>query len=283
LWQGQDPRMDAIEGVQRQADVARTCLAEVGLPPVQVRPVLALAGRDLAPQVVAGVTVVGGAGLSTTLLREGKHLTVREIEELSRKIMILFPPQQHPEPSPPQGSPEQVPLFDQDELEQAALEAAMRAPLEDWMVFLHPRQADFARRRFSGPALLRGAAGTGKTVVALHRLAYLAERRTGSLLFLSYVKTLPAVQRAAYERLSPRTVGRVHFASLHSWPYNCSPGEADESACGLKSAFAPTGTLGARWGAGAFLIGRPVTSTGPRRSRRSFAGGVLSRWRNIRS
>ncbi len=80
-----------------------------------------------------------------------------------------------------------------------------------------PAPADFARRRFGGPALLRGAAGTGKTVVALHRLAYLAERRTGSLLFLTYVKTLPAVQRAAYERLSPRTVGRVQFASLHSW------------------------------------------------------------------
>jgi hypothetical protein len=222
LWQGQEPRGDVLEAVQTQADVARALLADYGLPPAGLRPVLVLAGRDLELCVVDGVSVVGGERLASSLLRESKHLTVRQVEEISRALMVLFPPRQDapPDPGPPpEPDPETdaLPLFDKDELEQAALEAAMRAPLEDWMVFLHPRQADFARKRFNGPALLRGAAGTGKTVVALHRLAYLAERRSRSLLFLSFVRTLPAVQRAAYERLSPRTADRVEFASLHGW------------------------------------------------------------------
>jgi hypothetical protein len=41
------------------------------------------------------------------------------------------------------------------------------------MAFLHPDQARIVRRTFTGPGRIRGAAGTGKTVVALHRAAYL--------------------------------------------------------------------------------------------------------------
>jgi superfamily I DNA/RNA helicase len=223
LWQGQEPRSDVLEALQQQADVARGLLADLGLPPVGIRPVLVLAGRNLPLTALDGVWVVGSKCLNASLLREGKHLTVRQVEDISRRLMVLFPPRQDPPIELLAEGGEQVPeglvdaLFTAEDLEQAALEAAMRAPLEDWMVFLHPRQADFARRKFNGPALLRGGAGTGKTVVALHRLAYLAERRASSLLFLSFVRTLPAVQRAAYERLSPRTADRVEFASLHGW------------------------------------------------------------------
>ncbi len=60
--------------------------------------------------------------------------------------------------------------------------------LDAWRVFLHPTQRWLAQKRFGGPALVLGGAGTGKTVTALHRAKALAarmveERKTGKLLF----------------------------------------------------------------------------------------------------
>lgn len=52
----------------------------------------------------------------------------------------------------------------------------LSAPVEDWMVYLHPEQAEIVRATFKGPARVRGPAGTGKTVVALHRAAELGKR-----------------------------------------------------------------------------------------------------------
>nr|WP_246317644.1 UvrD-helicase domain-containing protein [Hyphomicrobium methylovorum] len=47
-------------------------------------------------------------------------------------------------------------------------------PWEQWAIFLHPSQRAFVTRTFSGPARVAGSAGTGKTVVAVHRAARLA-------------------------------------------------------------------------------------------------------------
>ena len=55
------------------------------------------------------------------------------------------------------------------------LERALDAPWDKWAVFLHPAQRALVERHFSGPARVTGSAGTGKTVVALHRAVYLAE------------------------------------------------------------------------------------------------------------
>ena len=51
----------------------------------------------------------------------------------------------------------------------ADLAAALEAPWERWAVWLHPAQKEFVDRDFNGPARVIGSAGTGKTVVALHR------------------------------------------------------------------------------------------------------------------
>lgn len=106
-------------------------------------------------------------------------------------------------------------LFPDDETRHAGLEAALSRPLEEWMVWLHPEQATSVRRSFPGPARIRGAAGTGKTCVALHRTSWLASTRPGRFLVTSYVKTLPPSLRTAYERLSPSTADRVDFLHLH--------------------------------------------------------------------
>lgn len=52
----------------------------------------------------------------------------------------------------------------------------MNAPLEKWRVFLHPTQQKIVQRKFNGPAQVLGGAGTGKTVVAMHRAKWLAKQ-----------------------------------------------------------------------------------------------------------
>ncbi len=54
------------------------------------------------------------------------------------------------------------------------LERALDYPWERWAVFLHPEQRQFVERGYGGPARISGSAGTGKTVVALHRAVHLA-------------------------------------------------------------------------------------------------------------
>jgi superfamily I DNA/RNA helicase len=65
------------------------------------------------------------------------------------------------------------------------LEQALAAPWETWSVFLHPSQRKFIARRFSGPARVAGTAGTGKTVVALHRVARIAQDEPESRILLT--------------------------------------------------------------------------------------------------
>jgi hypothetical protein len=55
------------------------------------------------------------------------------------------------------------------------LQRALDYPWEKWAVFLHPSQREIVERDFTGPARVAGSAGTGKTIVALHRAARLAQ------------------------------------------------------------------------------------------------------------
>jgi hypothetical protein len=57
----------------------------------------------------------------------------------------------------------------------AELAQALDAPWDKWMIYLHPSQREVVEKDFSGPARVSGSAGTGKTVVALHRAARLAQ------------------------------------------------------------------------------------------------------------
>ena len=76
---------------------------------------------------------------------------------------------------------------------QAELRRALDAPWEEWMVFLHPTQRAVVERRFKGPSRVSGSAGTGKSVVAIHRAAYLLKASPEArVLLTTYSKTLAA-------------------------------------------------------------------------------------------
>jgi mRNA-degrading endonuclease RelE of RelBE toxin-antitoxin system len=75
--------------------------------------------------------------------------------------------------------------------------ALLEGTIEDWMVYLHPSQLGAVRRPLEGPSRVRGGAGTGKTVVALHRARHLANETGGEILLTTFVNNLPRV----WERL----------------------------------------------------------------------------------
>lgn len=99
------------------------------------------------------------------------------------------------------------------------LASVLSKPIEDWMIFLHPDQVKLAERPYSGPARVRGAAGTGKTVVALHRARHLSRTYDGRILFTTYIRNLPNVLEELFRRLSPETSDRVEFNNIHSWAF----------------------------------------------------------------
>lgn len=84
------------------------------------------------------------------------------------------------------------------------LERALEAPWDKWTVFLHPTQDEVVRRKFFGPARVSGSAGTGKTIVALHRAVHLASTYPGARILLT---TFSLTLAAALQRLLSRLVG----------------------------------------------------------------------------
>lgn len=65
------------------------------------------------------------------------------------------------------------------------LQRALEFPWERWAVFLHPQQQALVERDFSGPSRVAGSAGTGKTIVALHRAVFLARANPDARVLLA--------------------------------------------------------------------------------------------------
>jgi len=105
------------------------------------------------------------------------------------------------------------PIADQDELEQA-----LAFPWEKWGVFLHPSQRDLTDRSFAGPARIAGSAGTGKTIVAIHRAVRLArENQEARILLASFSQPLADAMAKKLLVLAPETgsiVPRISTASF---------------------------------------------------------------------
>lgn len=77
------------------------------------------------------------------------------------------------------------------------LERALEFPWDKWAVFLHPSQREVVDREFAGPARVSGSAGTGKTIVALHRAVHLARANSDSrVLLTTFSDTLANALRA---------------------------------------------------------------------------------------
>ena len=107
-----------------------------------------------------------------------------------------------------------------------ALEAMLDAPLDQWRIFLHPSQRRLVDKLdFKGPVLVLGGAGTGKTVVAMHRARRLAEKAfphaDDRILFTTFTKNLAEDIRDNLKKLCPADVmKRIEVINLDGWIAN---------------------------------------------------------------
>ena len=233
---------DVTGEIEQLADLvfrAQTGLAEIGLAAGEVSAMAVFTNKVLPRTELFGVTMLGEAAAVTEIARRGTRLNAEQIARVRTELDRLFPPMttgpirvvEHapldtslPEPVLP-ADIHASSLFDvsaldalsTQQIQDALMEGIRKAPIEEWMAFLDPAQARLVRRNFNGPSRIRGAAGTGKTVVALHRAAHLARTMDGRVLVTTFVRTLPRVMSALMERLAPDVADRIDFRSVHSF------------------------------------------------------------------
>jgi hypothetical protein len=139
------------------------------------------------------------------------------------------------------------------------LQRALDYPWEKWAVFLHPDQAALVERDFSGPARVSGSAGTGKTIVALHRAVHLARANpTAKVLLTTFSNALANALKGKLDHLignepviaarvvvkSVTSVGHDLYAQAHGQPNIASEAVirallAQSAAAGDGSKFSP--------------------------------------------
>ena len=227
IYRGDADVTDDLLGLADLADVTQADLAEVGLAPGEVRPIIALAGRKDIDATLNGVRVVGERDVLKCIASHGNRLTPAQVDIVLSRALALFPQANAPAPivatvpepvlPMPAGEVAQEALLSPEEVNDALLQGILAQPIEEWMSFLHPQQAKLVRRSFPGPSRVRGPAGTGKTVVGLHRAAHLARTRPGRILVTTYVRTLPDVLGELLRRLAPEVVDRVEFTGTHAF------------------------------------------------------------------
>lgn len=106
--------------------------------------------------------------------------------------------------------------------EDVDLDAILAEPLALWRVFLHPSQRKLVERDWNGPVRVLGGAGTGKTVVAMHRAVWLARKLADvpgkPVLFTTFTRTLADDIRAQIATLAtPTEREKIAVTNIDQW------------------------------------------------------------------
>lgn len=98
------------------------------------------------------------------------------------------------------------------------LRLALDFPWDKWSVFLHPSQRDVVNGDFTGPARVTGTAGTGKTIVALHRVARaVRDDPQARVLLTSFSRPLANALRAKLAILLSDDASKLDRVSIASF------------------------------------------------------------------
>lgn len=246
-----------VEIVARQEELVFPASPPLAVPPAEARPAIGrplfagqtaetLLAYGIPPDWIASVQAVdedGLFGLATHLPAEAMDALL----ELAVGGKPTLPATTSPAADPfahPDAQRRFRVIANQEELR-----LALDYPWEKWTVFLHPAQRELVERRYGGPARASGSAGTGKTVVALHRAAHLARQSSAArVLLATFSKTLAQALKVKLGRLidpsetaaSRLTVGYVdgiahqlHETALGRIPNIASPDQVDNA---LKTA-----------------------------------------------
>ncbi len=117
--------------------------------------------------------------------------------------------------------------------DEQALKQALNYPWDQWTIFLHPSQRDAVERNFGGPVRISGSAGTGKTVVALHRAVFLARKfESARVLLTTYSRPLVASLEEGLDKLAGVTGNlrqRIRVEHLHKLAHEIASSTKDFS------------------------------------------------------
>ena len=214
--------------------------AEFGMPATSVRALLVCSDGPGLDESLFGVRILGNEALALrTIARLPHRLDAADVARVRTELEALFPSlttgpipvvraqtdtrdvsSSAPGADSPSGPGQQLEQrLPPNQVLEDLLAGVHLRPAVPQVGLLDPVQARAIRRSFSGPSRIRGATGTGKTLVALHRAAYLARTTGERVLVTSYVTTLPHVLAAQFRELAPDVADRVEFSSVHSFAY----------------------------------------------------------------
>jgi superfamily I DNA/RNA helicase len=149
------------------------------------------------------------------------------------------------------------------------LQRALDFPWEKWTVFLHPEQRDLVERDYSGPARVLGSAGTGQTIVALHRAGHLARTYPQArVLLTTFSDTLAFSLQVKLRRLlgnEPRLGERIDVHSLNSIALRLYKSQVGPAILATNDVVRD-------------LIGKEATAVGPHKFSPPF---LLAEWHQI--
>ncbi len=196
----------------------------LGVPEALLPAVRAVSSEEALSRLIEWVPQDCVDGL--ILLADGKPIEA-VIEELERQRPTAIDPTDVAAAlETPESKAEFLVITDDD-----VLEAMLSAPLERWRVFLHPSQRRLVERQWSGAVRVLGGAGTGKTVVAMHRARWLANEliqsnAPGRVLFTTFTRNLATDIRANLTKIcSPEELQRIEVIHLDGWVMNFLKGQ----------------------------------------------------------
>jgi hypothetical protein len=188
----------------------------LGVPEALLPAVRAVCSEETLSRLIEWVPQDCVDGL--ILLGDGKSIEA-VIDELERQRPTTIDPTDVAAAlETPESKAEFMVITDDD-----VLEAMLSAPLERWRVFLHPSQRRLVERTWSGAVRVLGGAGTGKTVVAMHRAKWLAQQLiesggAGRVLFTTFTRNLATDIRSNHTKIcSPAEQQRIEVIHLDGW------------------------------------------------------------------
>ncbi|MCM8885068.1 MAG: AAA family ATPase [Candidatus Thiodiazotropha sp.] len=105
--------------------------------------------------------------------------------------------------------------------DEKELTEMLNASMDKWRVFLHPSQRRLATGKKNGAVRVLGGAGTGKTVVAMHRAKWLSQQLDGTdkkVLFTTFTRNLAIDITQNLQRIcTPEEMGRIEVVNLDRW------------------------------------------------------------------
>lgn len=197
------------------ADVRDRELTRLGIPAEQIEAIREIKSADQLESVQAHVPPEAFEALSW--LAEGESL--EEVERAMASEPVESVDTEDFEAALQRDNSKRRFVLVEDD---ATLEAMLNAPLDKWRVFLHPSQRKLVYRKWNGPVRVLGGAGTGKTVVAMHRAAYLATEvftePGDQILFTTFTSNLALDIRNNLTSLcGPDAMQRIQVVHLDKW------------------------------------------------------------------